>query len=327
MKSILLLTFLISFKLIASPIGGLDFIGERNIHGEDERTPVLNTSVAPYSSIGYLSGGCTGTLIAPNAVLTAGHCLYNYKDKKFITSLDFSPQVYDNFHYTKGIYRWERAFLLREFVETNDYALDFAVVILDRDVDLPHLKIGSIKDLSLEDRVFFAGYPGDKKFLSPWQSSCVVESLGPVMEYPCDSFGGMSGSAIFKAGEADTIYGIHVAGGVEINFGKGFDRAAVRKIKEWLKNIAGSSSIEMINPTPKHHKIFVKSQCETAQQFALTYLNLDDRVKKKPTLKIRPEETIYVADTRYSSIMIGEERLIEIPIEANNYVYTLNQCQ
>lgn len=57
---------------------------------KDFQTKVVIGRVAPYNSIAYTTFGgssCTGTLIAPNKILTNGHCVYNtasrsYSEKK-----------------------------------------------------------------------------------------------------------------------------------------------------------------------------------------------------------------------------------------------------
>ncbi|CAG8661584.1 5079_t:CDS:2, partial [Ambispora gerdemannii] len=63
---------------------------KRNI---PKRTPdpehVENTDADSYITVGHIGSGCTGTLIGPNAVLTAGHCVYD--GTNWYGNLDFSP--------------------------------------------------------------------------------------------------------------------------------------------------------------------------------------------------------------------------------------------
>ncbi|MFB8734714.1 trypsin-like serine protease [Bacillus sp. SL00103] len=52
---------------------------------DDGRTKVANTRVAPYNSIAYITfgGSSCGTLIAPNKILTNGHCVYNAASRSY----------------------------------------------------------------------------------------------------------------------------------------------------------------------------------------------------------------------------------------------------
>ena len=63
----------------------LEFEAQREIIGRDTRVPVANTRAAPFRYIcnfvedNGLSPFCSGTLVAPNVVLTAAHCVFGSK--------------------------------------------------------------------------------------------------------------------------------------------------------------------------------------------------------------------------------------------------------
>eukprot|EP00951_Prasinocladus_malaysianus_P029835 scaffold277473_cov48-Prasinocladus_malaysianus.AAC.1 len=49
----------------------------------------------PWSAVGFVSPQCSGALIAPNKVLTAGHCIWNAEEGAFVEGGDFYPNQHD----------------------------------------------------------------------------------------------------------------------------------------------------------------------------------------------------------------------------------------
>ncbi|UJR18025.1 hypothetical protein I4U23_004926 [Adineta vaga] len=55
----------------------------KNVFGIDKQTPVTSKNY-PWRAIGKLSTGCTGTLVGPNLVLTAAHCIIDPKTQALV---------------------------------------------------------------------------------------------------------------------------------------------------------------------------------------------------------------------------------------------------
>jgi V8-like Glu-specific endopeptidase len=72
--------------------------------GVDDRQRVGNTLTYPWNTVGYLSvtypNGqsfrCTGTLVSPYVVLTAGHCVHNKNRGGYASQVRFYPAQYQN---------------------------------------------------------------------------------------------------------------------------------------------------------------------------------------------------------------------------------------
>jgi protease YdgD len=61
-----------------------------NVFGNDDRKPMTSHKY-PWSTIGYLSNGCTATLVSRDVILTAAHCLYDSTTFELRTWIVFTP--------------------------------------------------------------------------------------------------------------------------------------------------------------------------------------------------------------------------------------------
>jgi glutamyl endopeptidase len=209
----------------------------KNVIGTDERVRVTATGDYPYRAIGSIAIGCTGTLVGPHHVLTAGHCVYNVDNNKWYKRIEFSPgRNGDQFPY--GTVGWKKALAVNGWTENHDERFDYAMIILDHDVGNQTGWLGFAYQEPMPPYLInINGYPGDKPEGTMWHAECPIgEVRAEKIYYPCDTAGGMSGSSIYvydKGKDSRTVYGVHAYGANDRNSGTRIDQAKYEVISNW----------------------------------------------------------------------------------------------
>jgi V8-like Glu-specific endopeptidase len=142
---------------------------------------------------------CTGFLVAPNVVMTAGHCMRTPEDcTNFLWAFDFKLKAAKDSSYTSipasSVYSCKKVLAQKyEYFEGQDYAL----IQLDRNVEgRSPLAIDFDSDYAVGSAHFVLGYPSGLP-LKYADSGILSKELEKVYYTTLDTFHGNSGSPTF----------------------------------------------------------------------------------------------------------------------------------
>lgn len=82
----------------------------------------------PFNVIGLMENGCTGTLVGPCHVLTAGHCIYSHDRREYNTKMGFAPG--QNTGTGSRVIKWKDFRVSEKWLWKEDFNADYAIVSL-----------------------------------------------------------------------------------------------------------------------------------------------------------------------------------------------------
>lgn len=167
---------------------GSYLVAGKNIKRDRNLCPEVRFNEQP--SVSY----CSGTLIAPNKVLTAGHCVESgCDDIRFVFGWNkYNPKIASS----KNVYKCRTILMLKTaYEDLNDP--DVAVIELDRKVVGRRPIDISFEPLKVGEDVFVAGYPSGLPLKFSTAKIRKLESSN-YMRANSDTFSGDSGAPVFS---------------------------------------------------------------------------------------------------------------------------------
>lgn len=204
---------------------------------------VIDSTDYPWHSIGRVNRGgyrsvssCTGTLVTPNVVLTAAHCIVSPKTQKVIPA--------DEVFFIAGVRRDEYAarleaeclltvegYVSRSRPRISEIHKDVGLIVLKEPSDLfplPPLTQEESKRLRASTRFLSVGYRRSRPFLPTVVSSCsVIGANSNVWITDCNTETGASGGPLM----VNTLFGPRVAAVMSAKIND--ERSIVVPFLEW----------------------------------------------------------------------------------------------
>lgn len=189
--------------------------------GSDGRT-VKNTRQFPHCTQGCILGIGTGGLIAPNVVLTAGHCVYDSEEGWF-QNISFIPGKNEEDSSPFGEAKATHLISFKRWVETAHDFFDMALIILDQDIGY-HSGWGSLayrplsylqnKEIHLEGYAWVSDdHPVENGRNLLGMSYTLKDVQSELFTYIHDTRGGQSGSNLFQMiDQMAYVIGVHTRG-------------------------------------------------------------------------------------------------------------------
>ncbi|MGI3187037.1 trypsin-like serine peptidase [Nioella aestuarii] len=192
----------------------------RSFFGADDRV-VVDPTVAPWSMIGlveFTEGFCTGTLIAPDIVLTGAHCIVYEAGDEDTPPVAFRAGYQNETEVARaGVTSYHVPSAWRE---TEQEGTDFAFVFLDQPLgdQLGWMELGPLSPAEIAayaagagPDILQAGYSADQPDVLTGNLDCPFIELGAdnTLIHQCDTVQGDSGSPLFvQDGNGYRIIGV-----------------------------------------------------------------------------------------------------------------------
>jgi glutamyl endopeptidase len=215
------------------------------VHGPDDRTLIAPTTSYPWRAMTKLyptfSNGaayvCSGVLISPQYVLTAGHCVHSQSDGGWATSIEVVPGL-DGTYQPYGSYFATYFRSYTGWTVNADSNYDMALITLNSPIGNTVGWLGYAyypSPLGITGNL--AGYPGDldNGLRLYYHFGAIASATSLTTSYDIDSAGGQSGSGVYSVVNGDRyVFTVHAYGGAQYNSGTWLTSARVSDLNAWI---------------------------------------------------------------------------------------------
>lgn len=219
-----------------------------SVIGPDGRKRVNNTKPFPWRSICLLEIEAadgrryigSGNFIGPHTVMTAGHCIYMHKHGGWVKKIKVIPGR-NGTNLPFGYLHGTRFVSVKGWTKKQKKTHDYGAIILSSDVlgkKVGWMGFAALTWINLiRLRVNNSGYPADKTYGTQWWNcNRVVKATSRMLYYLVDTYGGQSGSPVwrYKKGKRHQV-AIHAYGGSSSNSGARITKPVFKNMKNWKK--------------------------------------------------------------------------------------------
>lgn len=184
----------------------------------------------------------TGWFIAPGVLATAGHCVYLHKDGGWAQAIDVIPAKNGSSEpFGRG--RATRFAAVDGWLESAFRDFDYGVIYLDDlaiGAQIGNFEVEAAADVELSGVIArISGYPADRDRAEyQYYHERPLQRVTPTrLLYDIDTFGGQSGSPIWRQTEGGpaVAIGIHTTGGLTSNSGTRISDAVLDNLIRWIE--------------------------------------------------------------------------------------------